>query len=58
MDQKRCICRLIEKLYADSESSYEIELFLGYLAEPVKGFIENKAVCSKRSGCWKVRGDE
>lgn len=58
MNQKRFICRLIEKLYADSESSYEIRLFLGYPAEPVKGFIESKAVCSKRSGYWKVRGDE
>lgn len=37
---------------------HEIGLFLGYPAEDVKGFIENKAASSKCSGCWKVYGDE
>ena len=37
---------------------HEIGVLLGYPAEDVKGFIENKAASSKCSGCWKVYGDE
>ena len=54
----QCICRLIQKLQSDPDFPHEIGLFLGYPAEDVKGFIENKAACSKCSGCWKVYGDE
>lgn len=57
-NQNRCVCRLVEKLRKDSEFPHEIGLFLGYPAEDVKGFIENKAASSKCSGCWKVYGDE
>lgn len=57
-DPSRCICRLIQKLQNDSDFPHEIGLFLGYPAEDVKGFIENKAASSKCSGCWKVYGDE
>lgn len=46
------------KLQSDPDFPHEIGLFLGYPAEDVKGFIENKAACSKCSGCWKVYGDE
>ena len=49
---------LAHKLRKDSEFPHEIGLFLGYPAEDVKGFIENKAASSKCSGCWKVYGDE
>ena len=49
---------MVEKLRKDSEFPHEIGLFLGYPAEDVKGFIENKAASSKCSGCWKVYGDE
>ena len=54
----QCIYRLIQKLYNNQDFPHEIGLFLGYPAEDVKGFIENKATCSKCSGCWKVYGDE
>ena len=54
----QCICRLIQKLQSAPDFPHEIGLFLGYPAEDVKGFIENKAACSKCSGCWKVYGDE
>ena len=50
----QCICRLIQKLQSAPDFPHEIGLFLGYPAEDVKGFIENKAACSKCSGCWKV----
>lgn len=46
------------KLQSAPDFPHEIGLFLGYPAEDVKGFIENKAACSKCSGCWKVYGDE
>ena len=49
---------MIEKPHTDSEFPHEIGLFLGYPADDVKGFIENKAACSKCAGCWKVYGDE
>ena len=54
----QCIYRLVQKLHSDPDFPHEIGLFLGYPAEDVKGFIENKAACSKCSGCWKVYGDE
>ena len=54
----QCICRLVQNLHSDPDFPHEIGLFLGYPAEDVKGFIENKAACSKCSGCWKVYGDE
>lgn len=53
-----CIYQLIRKLQDDPDFPHEIGLFLGYPAEDVKGFIENRAACCKCSGCWKVYGDE
>ncbi|GAB6956392.1 hypothetical protein JCM13369A_29390 [Mediterraneibacter glycyrrhizinilyticus JCM 13369] len=53
-----CINRLIMKLREEPNFPHEIGLFLGYPLEDVKGFIENKADCSKCSGCWKVYGNE
>lgn len=53
-----CINRLIKKLREEPDFPHEIGLFLGYPLEDVKGFIENKADCSKCSGCWKVYGNE
>ena len=54
----QCICRLIQKLQSDPDFPHEIGLFLGYPAEDVKGFIENRAEGYKCSGCWKVYGNE
>ncbi len=53
-----CINRLIMKLREEPDFPHEIGLFLGYPLEDVKSFIENKADCSKCSGCWKVYGNE
>ena len=36
---------------------HEVGLFLGYPAEDVRGFIENRAAGCKCVGCWKVYGD-
>lgn len=53
-----CINKLISKLRSKNDFPHEIGLFLGYPLEDVKGFVENKAGCSKCSGCWKVYGNE
>ena len=54
---ERYLVALIHKLNCVSEFPHEIGLFLGYPPEDVEGFIENKADCSKCTGCWKVYGD-
>lgn len=54
---ERCILRLISKLSDNKNFPHEIGLFLGYPAEDVIGFINNKASLSKCSGYWKVYGD-
>lgn len=54
---QQCVIRLMERLQKQQDFPHEIGLFLGYPAEDVKGFIENKAACSKCVGCWKVYGD-
>lgn len=54
----RCIMKLIERIDEGGEFPHEIGLFLGYPAEDVHGFIENKAENCKCVGCWKVYGDE
>lgn len=56
-DPLGCVIRLMKKLDGNPEFPHEIGLFLGYPAEDVKGFIENKAACSKCTGYWKVYGD-
>ena len=53
----RCIMHLIKRLESIDEFPHEIGLFLGYPAEDVLGFIENKAGSYKLVGCWKVYGD-
>lgn len=55
---ENCIIQLISRLQNWSEFPHEIGVFLGYPIEDVKGFIENKAKCSKCVGYWKVYGDE
>ena len=52
------LAQLVRRLKADAEFPHEIGLFLGYPPEDVRGFIENRARCSKCVGCWKVYGDE
>ena len=49
-----CLVQLINKLRIYDEFPHEIGLFLGYPAEDVRGFIDNKAACCMLSGCWKV----
>ncbi len=57
LDPEQCIVTLIGKLSAEAEFPHEIGLFLGYPAEDVQGFIDNKAQGSKCIGCWKVYSD-
>ncbi len=52
-----CILTLIRHLKENSEFPHEIGLFLGYPAEDVRGFIEQKGIGYKYSGLWKVYGD-
>lgn len=53
-----CVSQLKKRIGESEEFPHEIGLFLGYPPEDVCGFIDNKACCSKCSGCWKVYGDE
>ena len=55
---EKCIVQLVQKLRLQKEFPHEIGLFLGYPAEDVLGFMENKACNCKCVGCWKVYGDE
>lgn len=55
---QKCVLQVVKRLEASAEFPHEIGLFLGYPPEDVRGFIENKAACSKCIGCWKVYGDE
>jgi len=57
-DTEECICRLCSRLEAASGFPHEIGLFLGYPAEDVRGFIENRSGGCKCVGTWKVYGDE
>lgn len=56
-DPERCIVQLRRRLSDCSEFPHEIGLFLGYPAEDVRGFIDNKAKAYKCVGEWKVYGD-
>ncbi|MGM9592272.1 MAG: DUF3793 family protein [Oscillospiraceae bacterium] len=51
-----CIARLRRRMGDGGDFPHEVGLFLGYPAEDVRGFIENRAGC-KCVGCWKVYGD-
>lgn len=44
-------------LLNDDAFPHEIGLFLGYPAEDVQGFIENRGCGAKMSGIWKVYSD-
>lgn len=52
-----CVVQLMKRLKQSGEFPHEIGLFLGYPAEDVSGFIENRAGGSKFTGYWKVYGD-
>ncbi len=53
-----CVVRLIRRLRSGGSFPHEIGLFLGYPADDVKGFIDNKGSHSKCTGYWKVYGDK
>ena len=55
-DSEQCLERLGERLRAGGDFPHEIGLFLGYPAEDVRGFIEEKDAF-KCVGTWKVYGD-
>ena len=42
-DSGKCVVRLSRRLHESEEFPHEIGLFLGYPAEDVRGFIENRA---------------
>lgn len=52
-----CIRRLCDRIALKKDFPHEVGLFLGYPAEDVLGFINNKAQKEKCVGCWKVYGD-
>lgn len=52
-----CVVQLMRRLKKSGEFPHEIGLFLGYPAEDVCGFIENRAGGAKFTGYWKVYGD-
>lgn len=54
---EQSITRLRIKLQHGEEFPHEVGLFLGYPAEDVRGFIEERADRCKCTGCWKVYGD-
>ena len=55
--ESQCIRRLIGRLKCSESFPHEIGLFLGYPAEDVQGFIENRGGNSKLTGVWKVYKD-
>lgn len=52
-----CVRYLIERLRKNPEFPHEIGLFLGYPAEDVQGFMENRGSAYKCAGVWKVYGN-
>ena len=56
-DAEQCVAQLCTRLQGSGSFPHEIGLFLGYPAEDVRGFIENKAQNFKLVGTWKVYGD-
>ncbi len=57
-DADACIAQLCSRLAGEASFPHEIGLFLGYPAEDVRGFIENRRDGCKCVGTWKVYGDE
>ncbi len=58
LDPDALLSALKRRINGGGDFPHEIGLFLGYPPEDVKGFIDNKAKNFKRSGIWKVYGDE
>ena len=54
----KCIDYLKERFSGNDDFPHEIGVFLGYPLEDVIGFIENAGKNSRRSGCWKVYGND
>ena len=52
-----CVAALVRRMRSSAEFPHEVGLFLGYPAEDVRGFIENRAADCKCVGFWKVYGD-
>ena len=57
-DAEQCVAQLCTRLQGSGSFPHEIGLFLGYPAEDVRGFIENRSEGCKCVGTWKVYGDE
>lgn len=57
-DPDACITQLCSRLAGAAGFPHEIGLFLGYPAEDVRGFIENRSEGCKCVGTWRVYGDE
>ena len=57
-DADACVQQLRTRIADAPAFPHEIGLFLGYPAEDVRGFIENRAGGCKCVGTWKVYGDE
>ena len=57
-EYKTCLKSLKSRIQICPEFPHEIELFLGYPPEDVRGFILHKGNGCKRCGCWKVYGNE
>lgn len=55
LDEK--LRRLMARLEASMGFPHEVGLFLGYPAEDVAGFIQNRGKNYKLCGVWKVYGD-
>lgn len=52
------LTRLTERIAKEKSFPHEIGLFLGYPPEDVEGFIKNRGKNAKKTGFWKVYGDE
>lgn len=54
----KMIAHLKKRIAHSAEFPHEVGLFLGYPAEDVAGFIQNRGADYKLCGVWKVYGDE
>ena len=52
-----CLLKLIKRIKTGRDFPHEIGFFLGYPAEDVIGFMNNRKEC-KLCGCWKVYHNE
>lgn len=58
LDVEAAITTLKNRLELSEEFPHEIGIFLGYPAEDVIGFIQNKGRNCRCAGCWKVYYNE